>query len=406
MKKTLTLVTLLAACTSQAAGIAVDTQAGRATGMGSTGVANSQDASAIYYNAAGILGVKQMDAQLGGTLIAPSLSFTPEGGTKQTQNPLSPPPHAYFVYKFSPQVAAGVGVFTPFGANSQWPEDFSGRQLAQTSQVATYDINPTVGFAPLDWLRLGAGVQVVYGTLDVSRAINFGPAGEGSVALSATDWGFGYNLGVQADLVPQFLTLGVHYRSEVRMNLAGDARFQDIPPELAPLPPFQNADITTNLTLPASVGLGLAIVPLPKLLVALEANWMQWSSLQEISFDFPPEGPSPNPAMERDARSVKDWHSRVNVRLGGEYGLTDALAVRAGFVYDPTPSPEETLAPDLPDANRLKFSLGAGYAFSSFRADLGYQFVLLQEQRSTFPALAGTYSGSAHVLGLTLGYSR
>jgi long-chain fatty acid transport protein len=398
MKKTLTLVTLLAAGTSQAAGIAVDTQQGRATGMGSTGVAHSQDASAIYYNAAGILGVKQLDAQLGGTLIAGSLSFTPEGGTRQTQNPLAPPPHAYFVYKFSPQVAAGVGVFTPFGASSQWPEDFVGRELAKTSRVATYDINPTVGFAPLDWLRLGAGVQVVYGTLDVSRAINFGPAGEGSVALSASDWGFGYNVGVQADLVPQFLTLGAHYRGQVNMKLGGDATFENIPPSLAPLPPFQNSPINANLTLPASAGLGLALVPLPKLLVALEANWVQWSSLQEILFEFD--------RPERNARSVKDWHSRVNVRLGGEYGVTDALAVRAGFVYDPTPSPEETLAPDLPDANRLKFSLGAGYTFSSFRADLGYQFVMLQEQRSTFQALPGTYSGSAHVLGLTLGYSR
>jgi len=398
MKKALTLVTLLAAGTSQAAGIAVDTQNGRATGMGSTGVAHSQDASAIYYNAAGILGVKQLDAQLGGTLIAGSLSFTPQGGTSQTQNPLAPPPNAYFVYKFSPQVAAGVGVFTPFGASSKWPEDFVGRELAKTSQVATYDINPTVGFAPLDWLRLGAGVQVVYGTLDVSRAINFGPAGEGSVALSATDWGFGYNVGVQADLVPQFLTLGAYYRSKVNMKLGGDATFENIPPPLAPLPALQNSPINANLTLPASAGLGLAIVPLPKLLVALEANWVQWSSLQEILFEFD--------RPERNARSVKDWHSRVNVRLGGEYGLTDALAVRAGFVYDPTPSPEETLAPDLPDASRLKFSLGAGYTFSSFRADLGYQFVLLQEQRSTFEDLPGTYSGSAHVLGLTLGYSR
>jgi long-chain fatty acid transport protein len=399
MKKTLTLVTLLAAGTSQAAGIAVDTQNGRATGMGSTGVANSQDASAIYYNAAGILGVKQLEVQLGDTLIAPSLGFTLEGGTRQTQNPLAPPPHAYVVYKFSPELAAGVGFFTPFGASSQWPEDFVGRELAQTSRVATYDINPTVGFAPLDWLRLGAGVQVVYGTLDVTRAIKFAPgAPEGSVALSATDWGFGYNLGVQADLVPQFLTVGAYYRGEVNLKLGGDATFENVPRELAAQPALQNSPIHTHLTLPASAGLGVALVPLPKLLVALEANWVQWSSLQEILFEFN--------VPERNARSVKDWHSRVNVRLGGEYGVTDALAVRAGFVYDPTPSPEETLAPDLPDANRLKFSLGAGYTFSSFRADLGYQFVLLQEQRSTFPALAGTYSGSAHVLGLTLGYSR
>ena len=395
MKKTLTLVTLLAAGTSQAAGIAVDTQNGRATGMGSTGVANSQDASAIYYNAAGILGVKQLDAQLGGTLIAGSLSFTPQGGTQQTQNPLAPPPHAYFVYKVSPQVAAGVGVFTPFGANSRWPDDFVGRQISQQSQVATYDINPSVAYAPLSWLRLGAGVQAVYGTVDLSRKVNLGTS-EGTINLMGNAWGLGFNAGVQADLMPGMLTLGAHFRSRVRMNLEGDADFQDFPP----VETFADRPFTSTLRLPAQLGLGVAVTPLPKLLLTADANWVQWSSIQQLLFELNPAPPTGNQP------SIKNWEDRWNVRVGAEYGVTEALAVRAGFVYDPTPSPEETLAPDLPDADRLKFSLGAGYTLAAFRLDAGYQLVLLQEKRSTFEPLPGTYSGMAHVLGLTLGYSQ
>ncbi len=64
MKKTLTVLTLLAAGTSQAAGLAIDTQSARSTGMGSTGVASSRDASSIFYNPAGILGINKLDAQL------------------------------------------------------------------------------------------------------------------------------------------------------------------------------------------------------------------------------------------------------------------------------------------------------------------------------------------------------
>lgn len=399
MKKTLTLVTLLAAGTSQAAGIAIDTQGGRATGMGSTGVASSKDASSIYFNAAGILGVNRLDAQLGDSLILGTLNFTPEGGSEQTQNPLSPPPHAYFVYKFSPQVAAGVGVFVPYGAVSFWPDDFTGRFIAKSSRVTSADINPTVAFAPLDWLRLGAGVQLVYGSLNITRRLPF-PGGlpEGTLELTGTDWGFGYNVGVQADVVPRLLTVGAHYRSEVNMTLAGDADFQDVPAPAVPLtPPDQEFEL--DLTLPASVGLGVAITPMEKLTLAVDANWVQWSSLQQLLFEFQTTSALNQPA-------VKDWHSRVNVRVGGEYKATDALAVRAGFVYDPAATPEETLGPDLPDFDRLKFSLGAGYAFSAFRADLGYQLVLIRDQRSTLPALPGTYNGMAHILGLTLGYSQ
>lgn len=402
MKKTLTIVTLLAAGASQAAGIAIDTQSGRATGMGSTGVASMRDASSIYYNAAGILGVKTLDAQLGGSLILVNLGLTPEAtGVEQSQNPVSPPPYGYFVYKFHEQFAAGVGVFTPFGANSQWPEDFVGRQLARESRVATYDINPTLAFAPMKWLRLGVGFQAVYGTIDVRRQVVVPPpspaaGATGELELSTNAWGIGYNAGLQADVVPGLLTLGAHFRSRVLMYSEGDADFSGFPEPVAPA--FPDQPVRLDVELPASLGLGVSVTPLERLTLAADVTWVQWSSIQQLLFEF-----QTNPEFNQP--SVKRWEDRWNVRVGGEYLVTNALAVRAGFVYDPTPSPEDTLAPDLPDADRLKFSVGAGYAFSAFRVDAGYQLVLLQEQRSTFPPLPGTYQGTAHVIGLTLGYS-
>ncbi len=402
MKKTLTVVTLLAAGASQAAGIAIDTQGGRATGMGSTGVASSKDAASIYYNPAGILGVKKLDIQLGDSLILGHLGFTADAtGTEQTQNPSSPPPHGYVVYKLTDQLAAGVGVFTPFGANSLWPEDFVGRQIARESQVATFDINPTVAFAPMPWLRLGVGFQAVYGSLEARRQIVVPPpspaaGATGELALSTSTWGLGYNAGLQADVLPGMLTLGAHFRSRVLMFLEGDADFSDFPAPVAPA--FQDQDVRLDVALPASLGLGLSLTPMQKLTLAVDANWVRWSEVRQLLFEF-----QTNPEFNQP--SVKNWEDRWNFHVGGEYMVTDALAVRAGFVYDPTPSPAETLAPDLPDADRIRVSLGAGYAFSAFRVDAGYQFVNLMENRSTFAPLPGTYRGSAHVIGLTLGYS-
>ncbi|AKJ08198.1 long-chain fatty acid transport protein [Archangium gephyra] len=391
MKKTLTVVTLLAAGASQAAGLAIDTQGSRATGMGSTGVASMRDASSIYYNPAGILGVNKLDIQLGDSLILGHLSFTPQGSdVEQTQDPSSPPPHGYLVYKITDQLAAGVGVFTPFGAKSKWPEDFVGRQIARESQVATFDINPTVAFAPLSWLRLGVGFQAVYGTLDASRQT---PGGTGELALSTSTWGMGYNAGVQADLLPGMLTLGAHFRSRVLMFLEGDADFSG--PVSAAIP---DQPVRLDVELPASLGLGVAFTPMQKLLLAADVNWVKWSSVQQLLFEF-----ETTPTLNQP--SVKNWEDRWNFHVGGEYMVTDALAVRAGFVYDPTPSPAATLAPDLPDADRIRVSLGAGYAFSSFHVDAGYQFVSFMENESTFSPLPGTYKGSAHVIGLTLGYS-
>lgn len=401
MKKTLTVLTLLAAGTSQAAGLSIDTQSARATGMGSTGVASSRDSSSIYYNPAGILGINKLDAQLGDSLILVDLGFTPavEGAPKQNQNPLSPPPHAYFAYKFTDQLAAGVGVFTPFGADSKWPDDFVGRQIAKASNVTTFDINPTVAFAPLKWLRLGAGAQIIYGSVSVTRSLPLGATPESSVKLSTNDWGFGFNAGAQADVLPGMLTLGATYRSRAKFHTRGTADFRDIPAPFSAI--FADTPTTLDVTMPSSVGLGAAFTPMDKLTLAVDVNWMEWSTIQELLFELQnPPGGAPNQPLP------KRWKDVWNFHVGGEYKVTDALAARLGFIYDPTPTPEDTVTPDLPDFDRLNFSVGVGYAFSHFRADLAYQLVVLRDQRSTSELLPGTYSGTAHVFGLTLGYSQ
>jgi long-chain fatty acid transport protein len=85
--------------------------------------------------------------------------------------------------------------------------------------------------------------------------------------------------------------------------------------------------------------------------------------------------------------------------------VSEAFTLRLGFVHDPTPSPADTLTPDLPDATRLKFSAGVGYhCRCGIAADVGYQFVYLLPQRSLAYALPGQYSGTAHVAALTLAY--
>jgi long-chain fatty acid transport protein len=81
------------------------------------------------------------------------------------------------------------------------------------------------------------------------------------------------------------------------------------------------------------------------------------------------------------------------------------VQVRLGASYDPIPSPQDTLTPDLPDANRYKASAGVGLNFQPVRVDLGYQYVFLSDTESTAPGFEGTYSGTGHVLGLTVGYT-
>lgn len=381
---------------SQAAGFTIDPQDARATGMGKAVVSNQEGAAALFYNPAGLVGMEEtVQVRLGVTGIIPRVRFTSEAGAEYTQDfTLLPPPHAYGAWAPAESFALGLGLATPWGNSVTWPEDFAGRVLAQHSRLVVYELLPSAAYAPVSWLRVGAGVRVARGMVRLERRA-FPTADPGTVVLEGDAWGLGFQAGAQAELLEGLLSLGVNWRSTVELDFAGTTGSRDIPPLLQPL--FPEVPFSSEIRLPASVFLGATVRPLPRLSLAVDVGWVGWSSVEELLIDL-------EPALAPDTRLEKRWEDRWQVRVGAEYGLTQRLALRAGFNYDPTPSPAETLSPELPDADRLVFSVGAGYGWEHLRLDAAYELLLLQDQRSTFQGLPGTYGGTAHLIVLTLGW--
>ena len=85
---------------------------------------------------------------------------------------------------------------------------------------------------------------------------------------------------------------------------------------------------------------------------------------------------------------------------------------RAGYVYDETPQPEETVSPLLPDANRNGFTVGYGQSFGKASFDLALMYLTFEDrtraktlpQESRSQDFFGTYSNQAWLLGLTVGF--
>jgi long-chain fatty acid transport protein len=101
-----------------------------------------------------------------------------------------------------------------------------------------------------------------------------------------------------------------------------------------------------------------------------------------------------------------DWADTFSVRLGAEVRPpVTGLAVRAGLVYDRTPSPTDTMSPSLPDCDRIDASAGIGYRFAfGLGIDVAYMYVHFLERSSTGDAFPGRYRSAAHLVGLSLGY--
>jgi long-chain fatty acid transport protein len=138
----------------------------------------------------------------------------------------------------------------------------------------------------------------------------------------------------------------------------------------------------------------------------LEADWqwVGWSTVDKITIDFA------DPASP-DNETPKNWENSSSLRLGIERSF-ERLAFRAGYAYDMTPIPAETIDPSLPDSDKQTFALGGGYRFDRASVDLGYMFIVSRDRevRNTLPTggtpfnQQGKYSTRMHEVGLGFSY--
>lgn len=93
------------------------------------------------------------------------------------------------------------------------------------------------------------------------------------------------------------------------------------------------------------------------------------------------------------------------------------FAARAGYTYDLTPIPDQTVNPLLPDGNRQWFSAGLGLTSSGWGLDVAYQLITFSRVKdnaigerfnSASPPIDaranGRYRAHAHVVSGTLSY--
>jgi long-chain fatty acid transport protein len=377
-----------------AAGFAVDTHAGRATGMASAVTSFIDDASAAYYNPAGLAQGKGLDVQVGDTVIVPSFKFQNPGGIS-TQGKFNavPPPHLYAAYGITDDFSLGFGLFSPYGLVVPWPDNWEGQFLSVRSDLKTFYMNPEVAYRFADRVSVGAGVQIVRATVTLNRNLNFVDS-IGKVDLGGAAWGVGANIGVQVQILPKILSFGASWRSAVGLRIKGRAHFSSVPLGLQTLLADQVA--ATEVHLPNTLVMGLGYRPIPALQLGFDVGYTGWQLVRNLAIKFA------NPDLT--TIQAKNWTHTWNFHLGGEYTINPQWRVRAGLKIDPTPSPQDTITPELPDSNRVDIALGAGYRWRNFTFDLGYQLVVITSVTSTAPQFPGMYSGVANLASLTIGF--
>ena len=408
------------------AGFHIHEQSAKAMGMGNAFVGLADDPSALFYNPAGIAFQKGTQIDLGCTAISvPNTKF--RGSTKLGNNQASPalgvplehveekarrdvflPPNFYVVHSFEDvPVSVGLSLNAIYSLSKRWESDGAFQDEVKDISIRAMNLQPTVAYRIDKYhLAFAVGIDYTYATLRLKKSVYAdryllvgGYPGQAAEHLGDLEYdgdadGWGYNFGVLWKPL-DCLSLGLSYRSKIVLKADGNADFTRF---FGPYAGFHgHGDVTINL--PDSWSFGVAYRPAKAWTLTCDVERYGWSSFKKLEANFDSRATIP------DYYSEKDWEDSWAFRFGVQYDVSERFSVRAGYAYDRTPTPERTLGPELPDADRSNYTVGFSYRQGHVTFDMAYMLVVFQDRHVDNAIQTGTYESKAYLLGANLTYA-
>jgi len=409
-------IALLSYCAGdvRAAGFALSEQG---SGLGNAfagGAAVAEDASTIFFNPAGLTQVPSRQVMIGASPIKPSIKFSNQGSVAAAGKPLGTNDgdaglwgtvgDFYLSWAASERLWLGIGVNSPFGLRTGYDSDWMGRYQALNSVLTTVNVNPSVAFKVNDVISIGAGVSYQHIDATLTRAVNFGLAGEGSVSVSGNDSAWGWNIGALFNLGSD-MRVGVAYRSQLKYHIVGDVEFfrpPGVPAAVAP-----NGGIFTDITLPASASLSVFQKFNEKWDLMGDFTWTQWSKLENLNIYRTGGAPL--------QLTPENWDDSWRFSLGLNYHVNDQWKLRGGLAYDESPVPDQFRTARIPDQDRTWLAFGVQWRpapLSKLAIDVGYAHLFVRnasindnQAAAGNGILSGNYSLSVDIFTVQLAYS-
>jgi long-chain fatty acid transport protein len=384
-----------------AGGFQVNLQGNKQTGMGHLGSGITLGASNVYFNP-GSMGFldKKVSIEAGGSFIFSEVGFQDQntGITERTDNPIGTPFYVHGSYKISDKFSAGISVYTPYGSTVDWGEDWSGKNLIQDISLRAIFIQPTLSYKITDRIGIGAGLNIVSGSVELNRAIDAPFGDDNSVNLEGSTMAYGFNAGLYIQASDK-LSFGLTYRSQVDVELEeGDANF-NVDPALATTLPNTTFDAT--LPLPSTITFGIGYQINEKWLVSAEQSFVQWSAYETLDFDFA------NPSSP-DSENPRNYEDAIIIRVGAQYTASEKLDLRAGFYYDQSPIQDEYFSPETPNSDNYGLTLGATYdPTEKFGLDVSMLYIIGTERTSFYQPenFGGKFASRSFIPGIGLHYN-
>ncbi len=419
MYRTLLIVLLaFCGCAASATGFRLPDQDAFATARGEAFAATADNASAIYYNPAGLTQLEGHNLRGGvyGLYYHPEFTSPSSGREFEGREDLTAIPQIFYAY--SPKtipLAFGIGFYSPYGLASEWDQDTGFRTLGYKGSINYYTINPTVAWEPVQNLSVAAGLRVNYASLDLRQGIVWPAQQYDTLRFKGDGWQVGYDVGVLWKPHEKVAVAAV-FKSSTSFTLDGNTSYYNsvpfppgVPPQFqVPAFPEQNVSAKTDFDFPLNAVFGISYRPTTNWNFEFNADYTDWSSLGTLTVKQEHGFPG---LLPQDIPLVLNWKPSWYYEFGATRYLEGGWSVSAGYIFNENSVPDAHYNPLVADLDRHFFSVGAGYKYKGLDVDLAYQFGYGPERHVTGSAPSavgqtanGTYEFLSHAVFLTVGW--
>jgi len=435
-----------------ASGFRIYDQSASAVGQSSAFTAQADDASAVYYNPAGMTQLRGVQFSLGTIMVGGSTSFTSPTGANAigdyNGSLAYPPPSNFYVtanlkdigIKALGDTTVGLAVLSPFGLSYRYADNGPFSTAVTRASLPLLDIKPTVAYKFSDQLSVGVGADIYtfasfLGEGQFEARLNW-PGGGGipagtPVEVNGSGSAAGFNVSLmytplhvtvrhgEKEEKKPLVNVGLVYRSQATLHL--DGKF------------LANgalvSDATSTFVLPQIFTGAIAIWPVRdesrEWKLELDVDYTGWKSFRNTDVHLSNGSTLPFP---------RNWNGAYTTMIGTEYKWLKPelmphweVALRGGYWHNQSAVPDATFNPAVPDAERHSISVGLGLLCKergmflgvidcgssgggmlkprAIGIDIAYQ-ALLYETRTVSgnsnPTVNGTYQTTYHVGAVNL----
>ena len=421
-----------------AQGFGIYEQGTCAMGRAGAGVAAPcADGSAMFFNPAGLAGRMGGHVTIGATLLDVQGGFTDDVFQQKTKldDPLLAIPQVYVSYGPTSKLGLGLGLFAPYGLQTQWPLSFDGRFAGYKNILKSVYIQPTLAYQLSPRLSLGAGLDIVLGKVELNQRLDLADApvplpgvppgtifGQFGIA-PGTDFANAHLEASKTTVAAHFgailkatdrLSFGANFLTQAKFDYSGTASFTQVPTGLVvpadivvtpadtihagtPIDGllggpaslggldlfnpttgvFRSQPVTTTIKNPSQLELGVAykVANGWTLLGDYQLTW--WSQFNELDITFPQDASG---LLNR--KLFENYHNTSGFRFGAEWAKDAKWTFRGGYLHHAGAAPAETVTPLLPEAQRNEFTIGTTVKLAAaLSADLAYQYIRQDDRR-------------------------